>query len=251
MKKLMCLFLGSVMVLMLASHAQAELAVIGTVDYKLFGSAGTYNLIWDNDEDLIWLDYTQMRPLGWPKQNFWAQTLETGAPAGGDLPALPALGEIQWNPGYSVTWVDETWRLPTTVDNGAEGINIIDGSEFGHLFYEALGNSGYVDDQTDYGLKNTGPFENLTFDIDAGQNYRYWTNMPAGGMTSRDAYFFNTEYGYQGITQKRSYGNANSQNFAIAVRSAQISTVPVPGTGLLLAAGLAGVAAFGRRKDRE
>ena len=93
----------------------------------------------------------------------------------------PGVLTYNFNSGVSVTWQGD-WRLPKTVDGGRKfgtdgtttaGYNITT-SEMGHLFYVSLGNLGYYDkngntrpgwgvpfEEVDWGLKNTGPFENL------------------------------------------------------------------------------------------
>ncbi len=259
MKKLMCLFLGSVMVLMLGGHAQAELVVVGKVGYEVNGKPGRqpgeyFNLIWEKGADLIWLDFTQSQRTGYPKQTLWARTLETGASQEmldqlfeegklGQEPVegpLPALDEIQWNEGYTVNWTDNSWRLPTTDDQTA-GYNIT-GSEMGHLFYEVLGNSAYTEGGGDI---NTGLFQHLHAD---DLNDWYWSGTEQSSA-SANAWRFNMFAGLQGATKKRRI--ESSRNLAIAVRSAEVSPVPVPETGLLLALGLGGMAVFGRRKERE
>ena len=142
--------------------AHAELITIGTAGYQ----DSNYNLIWDDDNNgnsVVWLDYTHDAKVNYSGYFEWATNLDL---------------EINLFDGYTLTWTDDTWRLPTTVDdsvpNAADYVGY-DGSfsrgfynttsEMGHLFYDELGNIGIYDtsgeEQTGYGLKNTDDFENL------------------------------------------------------------------------------------------
>ena len=62
MKKYTLFLLSCLFLLNLCSSADATLLTIGTADYDSNGSGvidtnESYNLIWDDDDDLIWLDY--------------------------------------------------------------------------------------------------------------------------------------------------------------------------------------------------
>ena len=135
------------MVLGFTATAQATLILRG----KGTSAHGTYNLIYDDDLDITWYDYSH-RFDDWKRQ-------------------------VNWAAGLSVTFGSNTytdWRLPATVDgpfswgyDGATtvGYNITSG-EMGHLFYTELGNLGvYATDgihpQPGWGLTNTADFQNL------------------------------------------------------------------------------------------
>jgi hypothetical protein len=157
--------------------AEAGLVKIGTATYN----GKDYNLIYEDDQGLIWLDYTNpsSRPaLCWDNQVKWAAGLND-----------PGVLTYKFNTGISVTWEGD-WRLPKAVDGpryyGYDGTTTagynITTSEMGHLFYVSLGNVGYYDtdgnprpgwggprDQQDWGLKNSGAFENLR------ESTPYWT----------------------------------------------------------------------------
>ncbi len=164
MKKVIILVV--LMVMGYSINAQGGLITIGTATY----SGSNYNLIWDDDNNgnsVVWLDYTN-RVRNWTNQNAWASGLN---------------GVLTYNidPGYAITWAADDWRLPTTVDGQFEwgydgtttaGYNITT-SEMGHLFYTELGNFGYYDTSGNfrsgnYGLLNTGDFQNLESSI-------YWS----------------------------------------------------------------------------
>ncbi len=238
-------FYAAMGVLMLSGVAQATLTTIGTAEYN----GGTYNLIWDDDNNgksLVWLDYTNAANT-WQAQRNWASSLDTEL-------------SVSWNVGVSVTWTDSSWRLPNTVDGVAVyghegpdengnydytgGYNLAN-SEMGHLYYEELGNLGIIDTdgnnpQPGWGLTNTGDFENLITSW-------YWSGTEYADAPSL-AWYFGMYGGFQGRRNKMSYDYGG-----LAVRSGQVSvsSVPVPGAIILLGAGLLWVAALGRKSRRD
>ncbi|MEK6777001.1 MAG: PEP-CTERM sorting domain-containing protein [bacterium] len=199
--------------------AHASLVVSGTVDYM--GAAR--NLIYDNDLDITWLDYTKSSNT-WSNQTSWAANL-----------ALTVNG---------VTY--DNWRLPATVDGpyvyGYDGTTTggynITTSEMGHLFYTELGNKGYYDtngnSQAGYGLTNTGAFDNLVSSwYRSGTEYAY--NPPY-------AWVFDMDDGNQSVDNKDTY------LYVLAVLPGQIQAVPEPGSMLLIGSGLAGLVCLGKRR---
>ena len=205
------IFVLMVLGLLLTSGlARAQLTVIGTATYQ--GTA--YNLIWDDDNNghsVVWLDYTHAEAT-WHEQTAWAAGLDA---------------QLTYNidPAYTVIWEDAAWRLPATV-NGAyvygcdgtttAGYNITT-SEMGHLFYDELGNPGRYDtscnQQSPYGLQNTGPFEHLI----AGW---YWSGT---GHAAYYAWYFSFPSGYQGTF------NINyDHEYGLALRSGQVVSGSIP-----------------------
>lgn len=171
--------------------AGAELIVIGTADYN--GKA--YKLIYEDDQELIWLDYS-LPNNRWPQQmSLVSKMNEQGVLT------------YRFNSNVKVFW-QGSWRLSLAVDdarkNGNDGTTSagcnITTSEMGHLYYISLGNLGYYDtegnprpgwgeprDQESYGLKNTGPFDNLRYDS-------YWTGTEYS-VYPQHAWDFNTYFG--------------------------------------------------------
>lgn len=179
--------------------AGAELTVVGTADYN----GGEYNLVYDSDQELVWLDYTN-RGNRWPQQVAWAAGLNE-----------PGVITCKMNSGKSVSWKGD-WRLPKTLDAARRygydgtttaGFNITT-SEMGYLYYRSLGNKGYYDKKgtpgtgwfpdSEWGLKNTGPFKNLKPDM-------YWSGSEYA-IFPQHAWSFNFAFGDQGnIAFKSSY----------------------------------------------
>ena len=186
MMKRVCTFLLILfVVLTLSGFAEAKLIVIGTATYTGAGAnditgalggggpqmaggtassqdaAGEYNLIYEDDQGIVWLDFSNGRGI-WPIQMKWAAGLND-----------PGVLTCKFNPGVAVSWEGD-WRLPKAVDGpryfgydgktNTAGYNVTTG-EMGHLFYKSLGNRAGVDGKgnpvTDGGLKNSGPFTKL------------------------------------------------------------------------------------------
>ncbi len=165
MKRIVILAIMMTMVMGFSMQTQAGLQTIGTATYK----SSDYNLIYDNDLNITWLDYSNAEN-NWSTQMGWAAGLNDAG-----------VVTYNYNPGVTMIWSAD-WRLPTTespesnpewnVDGTSWlGVNITT-SEMGHLFYTELGNIGEYDtfeNLTGCGegnslpscLTNTGDFQNL------------------------------------------------------------------------------------------
>jgi hypothetical protein len=203
MKRIFILTVMMAMVLGVSMQAHATLFNQGT---DTLGN----RLIYDNDLDITWYDYTRSYDT-WQNQVNWADALSVT---------------------FGGNFIDN-WRLPTALNQDGSGpcsgYNCT-GSEMGHLYYTELGNAAGGP------LTNTGPFTNL-------QQLYYWS----GTEYSADPHYawdFDTNGGNQ-----TNYDKGLSL-YAIAVRPGDVSAVPEPGTMLLLGTGLAGLIVFRKRPGR-
>ena len=242
MKRRWMFLLVLVVVFVFSGVVNASLIEIGTATY-----GGTdYKLIYEDNSiygGLVWLDYTRGYDT-WQNQVNWASGLGSSLTVTLD-PGYTTT--IDWSTGWRLPATDETqanlwggygWEGPngTGYHNCCYGYNMVN-SEMGHLYYETLGNLGYLDTdgnvQSGYGLQNTGHFDNLQAAI-----YR------SGTMYSRNSYMawiFDFNKGNQWIFGVLLNGSA------LAVRPGDVSIVPIPGTALLLTSGLAGFGVFRKR----
>ncbi len=218
-----------------AGMAKASLINIGTAYYATDPSASKntpvanteheYNLFYDTEQDITWLDYRYS--IGWwQNQVNWAAGLNDPGVLTYNLNANATAAN--WNE-------NDQWRLPET---GADPNFFYDqtNSEMGHLFYTELGNSAGT-------LSNTGDFANLSSPF-------LWYGTRYTGVNPNFAYtaswFFNMEIGRQAT----SWTDHNGY-FSMAVRGEPIATpTPEPATMLLLGTGLTGLA-FSRRRRKK
>jgi hypothetical protein len=223
------LLIAAALTTALAGTAQASLTTIGTANYN----SSTYNLIYDSDSSLIWLDYSNAGNT-WGNQVAWASGLGS------------TLSNVKLNSGVSVTW-NSGWRLPTTIDgpmtysyNGSTSFGYNNTtSEFGHLYYTELQNKAPLDKngnvQAGYGLVNKGPFAYL-------QSSGYYWSETEYAIDPNRAWGFLTADGSQ-------YPNING--LGLAVRSGIVTLdatpTPIPAAAWLFGSGLMGLAGVRRR----
>ncbi len=216
--KLIGVFAGLILFGM-TGMAQASLSHIGWAfyDYDVGDNnlnRGAYKLIYDDDLQLTWLDYSNPRDQ-WAHQLRWAAGLNNHG-----------VLVYEFEPGVTVNWAGNDWRL---TDAGGvypdSGYNVTT-SEMGHLYY---------DERAPGAELNDSEFNNLL-------ESWYWTgNLWAQNDVA--AWHFDMESGYQGGMHQSELG------YGIAVRSGQVSTAPVPGTIVLLASGLVGLVTVRTRRN--
>lgn len=146
-------------------------------------------------------------------------------------------GRMQWTD--AVAWAEnliyggyDDWRLPTALNMDGSGPCFgydCTGSEMGHLFYLDLGGTASST------ISTSGPFLNI-------MPYHYWSSTNYNVNAAWDFHFDNdSDGGLQHYPAKYYY------YYAWAVRSGDVATsIPEPGTMLLMGAGLAGAVAFRR-----
>lgn len=210
---------------MVAGTAHATLITIGNATNS---DGYSVKLIWDNDApfgSVVWLDNTYGGGIWW-SHDYWQNFLTS------DL-------TVHVNPGYTISWTDDSWRLPRTLDNGiyypaedgtsSTGYNITS-SELGHLWYTELGNTAHEI------MSNAGEFDHLGKRV-------YWSETEPA-INTNNAYCFVTETGLQ------THMNKESGYSFMFVRSAEVDTTPVPepSTLLLVAGGLAGLVGWRMRQ---
>lgn len=215
------------MLLGLATTAQAALIDRGN------------GMIYDSDQELTWLQDAN-----------YAKT------SGYD-----ADGQMTW--GQAMTWASNLsyggyndWRLPSVTDNGNDGCNFgwsgtdcgynvdTSGSELAYMWYEILGNISVYDTsgnifQPGWGLTSTSADG---VDILNLQSLAYWSGTECPSCTN-SAWGFDTSSGGQS-----DYTKNNSGMYAWAVRSGDVSAVPVPAAVWLFGSGLIGLLGVARRQ---
>ncbi|NOY62856.1 MAG: DUF1566 domain-containing protein [Gammaproteobacteria bacterium] len=211
-------------------------------------------MIYDSAQDITWLqDANYALTSGYAAANVrrngrWATD------------NIFANGKMGWD--AAITWADNLvyggysdWRLASVTDRGNDGCNRsfngtdcgfnvdTSGSELAYMWYNILGNTPYYDTsgngpQSGWGLTSTTADG---IDLLNLRSSRYWSGTQYAPNANR-AWLFNTRKGFQRGKPKR------AESFAWAVRSGDVATVAEPGTLLLLAAGLVGIAVTRRKR---
>lgn len=185
------------------------LSMVLTFGLTVSAGAASVDIIYDPDTGLTWLKDAGMGGMkNWSEAVNWANDLVYA--------------------GYS------DWQLPTSDSICGTGYNCTE-SEMGHIYYTELGNLAAG------GLSYTGPFSNL-------QPSGYWSGTVDASNPDYKAWIFNFFLGYQDVSSK------DALFYAWAVRSdassslLRTTSVPEPGTIVLLGSGLAGIVVLRKRQ---
>jgi hypothetical protein len=202
----------------------ASVAVTGTAQASLFDRGD--GLIYDTDLNATWL----------ANANLAASNTFGVAGIGAD-------GRMTWDTANSwIAGMDTAnylgysdWRLPTTPNlTSSIGTNQTS-SELGHMFYSELGGASGVSiidsHNSDYAL-----FSNVNSSL------VYWSGTEYVGDPASRAWFFTAFIGYQNNNLK------TTPFYAWAVRSGDVSAVPVPGAVWFFGSGLLALLGFKNRK---
>jgi hypothetical protein len=219
MKKTLTIIVTA-LVFLVSGSASADLDIIGTAT----DSAGSYNMVWENHTDgtsLVWLDMTT--------SNTWQDAMTWAA-------GLDSTMTYDVDSDYTVAFTDGQWRLPevedrvTSTDSIPGGIGYNIPGEASHLFHSG-------------GFANTGPFENLNTTyignwLATTSDYPMTTNeIFLSPDNAPGAYYYNL--GNDNLLfQRLDTRFGNPSKYTLAVRSADVTPVPVPGAFLLGSMGL-------------
>ena len=182
----------------------------------------------------------------------WVADANLAASNNFGVSGINANGTMTWFTAQN--WIDgmnasnylgfNDWRLPTTAQPdpscSAQGGGVsselnCSGSELGHLFY------------TEFGvLAGNSVFTGTPADVAKFSNFqsRYWSGTTYA-PTPTSAWYFDINSGLSGLQRS---DPKNSNWYGLAVRSGDVSVVPLPGSIWLLGSGLLGMLGVARRR---
>jgi hypothetical protein len=195
------------------STAQASLQNRSLSGPGLDSDPATFEAVYDTDLDITWLananyaktsGYASGGFMTWYQATAWANNLDYG--------------------GYN------DWRLPNGQSGCPSGYNCTD-NEMGHLFYLELGGEATKSIETIHNA-NYNLFTNIQ-----GQDTGYWTSQKFGdGYVIDGAWVFGFASG-SFVADPFTF----TQRYAWAVRSGDVSAVPIPAAVWLFASALTGL----------
>lgn len=215
----------------------------------------------DTDLNVTWLadaNYAQTSGysvnglMTWSQAQSWVASLNAENGGAGHLGyndwRLPTTGPIN---GASINY---TFQYDGSTDVGynigAPGTAYAGGkgSEMAYLFYNELGGKAFYNAAgapQSTGM-NTGSFINFQNNPQTSGNSApsdYWSSTEYA-LDNSNAWGFNFFWGNQG------YASKNYLAYALAVRTGQVSSVPIPATAWLLGSGLVGLVTAVRKKHK-
>jgi hypothetical protein len=222
----------------------------------LDGNLSTFEAYYDTALDITWLadaNYAMTTGadadglMNWTTANSWAAGLnpyDSGI-TGWRLPTVTPINGSTFKTNFTTNATSDLGYATSAgwVDGSGNPV-----SEMGHLFYVTLENLGFCppdggdgnpatcdgSEPAGWGLSNTGPFSNV-------QASHYWSES---ALNSSNAWDVNIGSGLQNNDGK------NINLFAWAVRSGDVSTVPVPAAVWLFGSGLIGLLGMSRKRRR-
>ncbi len=202
----------------------------------LDGDAATFEAYYDATLDITWLANANAAGsnMTWANATAWVTALDVNGITGWRLPTVTPINGTSFDTTVSADGSTDLGTAATTSDGTDGGWRDASGSpvsELGHLFYVTLGNLGgcvpslpWCTPQAGAGLTNTGPFSNVFAET-------YWTGSV---LDSTNVWDFGFSTGFQSANPKTLTGRV------WAVRSGDISAVPIPAAAWLFGSGLVG-----------
>jgi len=180
---------------------------------------------YDTEADLTWLADANAAgiTMNWADANSWVTGLTVDGVSGWRLP--------------DTLQPDESCSSQTYASNGYN----CSGSELGNMFYNVLGGTAYTDLTASH---------NANYDLFSNIEYGFENGAPTGGFWSStdyqpvytSAWAFFIYSGYQQAYDK------SADSYAWAVKSGDVSAVPVPAALWLFGSGIISLVGFARRK---
>jgi len=205
------------------------LSMVSTANAALLSRLGG-QAIYDTERDITWLSNANLAAsntfgvsginlngtMNWGVANNWIAAMNSSEGTG-------YLGFTDW-------------RMPTVLQPDVScdtfALNCT-GSEMGHLFYNSFGATAGASVLTTGNAIELAMFTNI-------QSFIYWSGAE---YNANGAWNFAFDFGEQGISPKP------SNNYVWAVRSGDVSAVPIPAAVWLFSSGLIGLVGFARRNQ--
>lgn len=221
----------------------ASAAVTGTAQASLVDRGN--GLLYDNVLNVTWLQdanyaktssYDADGRMSWSAATTWAADLVYGGFSDWRLATNTPVSGTSFNeyPSYNGT-TDSSYNITSPH------------SELSYMYYVNLGLKGFFDAsgnvQSDYGIFGNGTFgqANVGLVNNLQGDYSYWSGAEYSVGPTVLGWFFGFSHGYQNYSLKY------EQQYAWAVRSGDVSPVPVPGAVWLFGSALLGLLGLRRR----
>lgn len=192
--------------------AQASFTHVGFAIYEVGSKYEAYGLIYDDDLQLIWMDYVNP-PAIWQDQMDWAEGLNGHEDFAG----------LWLEPGVAVTWAG-LWRLPH------------------HDEYRKLANSE---------VWHKAPDDNLFAYWRPYTDYHWSYLWTSDSEDERGAWVYSVQFNSVSTDGLWEPELKSCLFSAVGVRPGRVAAVPLPAPILLLASALAGLVTIRRNRARR